>query len=547
MASKDTVFCNHDGVIDDEMTDTLDDTGNTEGARESDDAHEPLEPETCDVKKKRKAPKMSKGKKEAAACLQCLENKRTQRMVVINSFGAMQDTMIVWHWNRCKSEDRLSGLPNDIIISILSRLTLKEAVRTSVLSGRWKNLWTCTTNLGFHYSDRRSLSLYIPFVGNREKAPLVKRIRFVAWVNQVLALHQGQNVDRFEISCELYGRIRKAIINEWVEFALRERVKRLKLDFTGKVSYNRGNYSLKKSMLRKNSLDSLTFLDLKNVDVTGKSISYILVNCPFLEGLCVEKSYTLVDLIVPGPLPQLKALEIKNCARLNYLKICAINVKSFAYHGSFIPVIFEKVPHLVDASYGGCYASFVLANMRQKFSSYVTCLKLLVLKISGFHHTYWNDQVLPEFPVLENLRKLDLRLCNIEVGSIINCCASLLRCPMLERLSLKVSTFSFGSDSRPERKEKYLNSYLRVLELADFEGKAEEAKIALFMVGSLPSLQQVIIRLPNFDGACLEYFERIEKSVSKSAKQLLKIMPATAELIMSAYPHKELPALEVVW
>lgn len=522
MASKGTVFCNNDGVIDDEMTDTLDDTGNTEGARESDEAHEPLEAETCDVRKKRKAPKISKGK------------------------GKLLHAPS-WHWKRCKSADRLSGLPNDIIISILSRLTLKEAVRTSVLSGRWKNLWTYTTNLGFHYSDRRRLPVYIPFVGNREKAPLVERIQFVAWVNQVLALHQGQNVDRFEISCELYGRIRKAIINEWVEFALRKRVKRLTLDFTGKVPYSRGYFSLRKSMLRKNILDSLTFLDLKNVDVTGKSISYILVNCPFLEGLCVEKSSTLVDLRVPGPLPRLKALEIKTCAWLNYLEICAINVKSFAYHGSVIPVIFEKVPHPVDASCGGCYASFVLGNMRQKFPSYVTCLKALELKINGLHHMYWNDQMLPEFPVFENLRKLDLCLWNIEVGSIINCCASLLRCPMLERLSLKVSTFRFGSDTSLERKEKYLNSHLKVLELGDFEGKAEEAKIALFMVGSLPSLRRVIIRLPNFDGTCLMYFERVKKSVTKSAKQLLKVMPPTAELIVSTFPDKELPAIEFVW
>ncbi|KAK9684478.1 hypothetical protein RND81_10G212500 [Saponaria officinalis] len=49
----------------------------------------------------------------------------------------------------CKEDDRLSSLPSDIIIIILSFLPLKSAVSTSILSRSWRYLWTHITALRF--------------------------------------------------------------------------------------------------------------------------------------------------------------------------------------------------------------------------------------------------------------------------------------------------------------------------------------------------------------------------------------------------------------
>ncbi|KAF7091630.1 hypothetical protein CFC21_094187 [Triticum aestivum] len=44
---------------------------------------------------------------------------------------------------RRKPRLRISSLPNDILSSITSKLSLKEAARTSILSSQWRRVWLC--------------------------------------------------------------------------------------------------------------------------------------------------------------------------------------------------------------------------------------------------------------------------------------------------------------------------------------------------------------------------------------------------------------------
>ncbi|KAM0000625.1 putative F-box domain-containing protein [Helianthus debilis subsp. tardiflorus] len=54
-------------------------------------------------------------------------------------------------------DDRLSALSDDLILKILSFVGLKDAVRTSVLSHRWRHLWTSITHLSFSSQDFSSM------------------------------------------------------------------------------------------------------------------------------------------------------------------------------------------------------------------------------------------------------------------------------------------------------------------------------------------------------------------------------------------------------
>lgn len=206
----------------------------------------------------------------------------------------------------------------------------------------------------------------------------------MAWVRKVLSLHQGLAVDEFEVSCNLAGRIRKRLIDEWLEFAMRKRVKRFKLDFGVILPSEWPNcplvksldksYSLTQSLLCKYNLDNLTVLSLKKVVVTGKVLQYILFKCHHLEVLRVEGLCSLAKLKIPGPLPQLKCVAIKDCVEMKYLDICAINIESFTYHGPNIPITFKKVPCLVEASVGGILCCKHWAVLKLHFSLGITCV-----------------------------------------------------------------------------------------------------------------------------------------------------------------------------
>ncbi|KAM1343681.1 hypothetical protein PS2_007778 [Malus domestica] len=73
--------------------------------------------------------------------------------------------------NACNG-DRISSLPNEILCRILSLLPTKEAVKTSVLSPRWRYVWTPIPTLDLcDKSSQRALNSVSPgfteFVGRR--------------------------------------------------------------------------------------------------------------------------------------------------------------------------------------------------------------------------------------------------------------------------------------------------------------------------------------------------------------------------------------------
>ncbi|KAL5054435.1 hypothetical protein RYX36_035117 [Vicia faba] len=65
-----------------------------------------------------------------------------------------------------ENEDRLSDLPDCIIIHILSFLNTKHVVQTCILSTRWKHLWKSIPTLILHSSRFNTLKKFDTFVSN---------------------------------------------------------------------------------------------------------------------------------------------------------------------------------------------------------------------------------------------------------------------------------------------------------------------------------------------------------------------------------------------
>lgn len=54
-----------------------------------------------------------------------------------------------WNKNHLQDDARVSELPDETLVSIFCHLPMQGAMRTSVLSGWWKNLWTMVPKLVF--------------------------------------------------------------------------------------------------------------------------------------------------------------------------------------------------------------------------------------------------------------------------------------------------------------------------------------------------------------------------------------------------------------
>ncbi|CAL8155531.1 unnamed protein product [Prunus armeniaca] len=84
------------------------------------------------------------------------------------------------------TEDRISGLPNEILCHILSFLETDVVVKTSFLSHRWKNVWTKAPTITLWDFDYRN-SFY--------------RDRFGEFVDHVLLSHGSSDIHTFQLHC----------------------------------------------------------------------------------------------------------------------------------------------------------------------------------------------------------------------------------------------------------------------------------------------------------------------------------------------------------
>lgn len=251
--------------------------------------------------------------------------------------------------------DRISELPEDILLTVLFQLEMKEAAKTSILSKRWRYIWTYWTDLDF------DIIKIIPD-GIYRGPKLIEEMKYVNWVNQVIRLHRGQSINKFRVHFGFFkGHMRH--IDTWVKFALTKKVKNLEL----KLDPGWKAYTLKPSLFE-SGISFLTSLRLVDVDVSGELLEFVLSECRNLEQLFVEYSDALVSLKVASF--KLKQLAIRDCVSLEKLEIDAVNLSHLDYYGD--PMIeFKSLPlSLAEVAFDGdcCLATIPICQQIAGFA-----------------------------------------------------------------------------------------------------------------------------------------------------------------------------------
>ncbi|KAM7480148.1 hypothetical protein LguiA_028361 [Lonicera macranthoides] len=434
--------------------------------------------------------------------------------------------------------DRISGLPDDILIAILSHLTMKEAASTTVLSHRWDDLWMHTTGC-LDFDDSRTLTfwtlkLYIESRFRKpdpvEEGPLVEadRVLFVGWVNRILKSHKGATIDGFRVHFDLDSSFRSDI-DSWINFALQKRARRLELDLDRLFKPWEGIYPFpEKSVIGHPTINSLTHLKLNYVNVTRELLEYILSNCPFLEFLCVRCSRSPVGAKVDAASPKLHYLEI-SCLNVECLEISsAINLRTLKFFGPEASLCFKNAPNLIDVSFGGSYCKDIAQKLHGHSFSQIEKLKL--------NMSCYIFETYDRFPILKNLKQLELVVKGWDPHGVLHYATLLEKCPMLYRLWVQFNWLEDPKEIEIQERECRLEC-LKFIEMSAFRGSRTDLELATFLIKNSPCLEKIIIDTrdpPSYSGTLWEPLQKDSLAAQESATQLLstKLSPGVEYLIL---------------
>ncbi|XP_071679065.1 F-box protein At4g22280-like [Lolium perenne] len=157
------------------------------------------------------------------------------------------------------TSDRISSLPDEILLHIMSFMTAREAVQTCVLSTRWRYIWLCLRCLNTEICQFTSKKIFVRFMDNillrRGFVPL-DSFSLIGWRDDVSLNHPRTNL--------------------WVCHAIRSNVRVLQI-----FEYH-GLFDLDHSFFISSHLK---ILNLRCVSTTALFIEKLFSGCPVLEEL----------------------------------------------------------------------------------------------------------------------------------------------------------------------------------------------------------------------------------------------------------------------
>ncbi|KAL4279736.1 hypothetical protein GQ457_03G037210 [Hibiscus cannabinus] len=214
------------------------------------------------------------------------------------------------------NEDLISTLPDSLLQEILCFLAIEDAIRTSLLSRRWRSLWTQMPTLSF----------------TREYFA-VKHAKRADFVNETLRRFTGPKITNFLINFKFHDSM-NASLEEWVLFATTHRVENLSLIFDGGFLYapfaESKPFSLPQFLYLSWSLKDLILRQcvvLPTRQVSWPRLTVLSINYSRLTSEAIEN-------VLSGS-PNLQKLKLHNCGGVN--RICSMSLETLEVDAIYEP------------------------------------------------------------------------------------------------------------------------------------------------------------------------------------------------------------------
>ncbi|KAM0059689.1 putative leucine-rich repeat domain superfamily, F-box-like domain superfamily [Helianthus debilis subsp. tardiflorus] len=367
-----------------------------------------------------------------------------------------------------EDDDRLSSLQDELIHKILSFIGIKHAIQTSVLSSRWRFIWTSMPYLNFSKDDFYELPNFSEFVtrvlsgrNNQTEVSSVKLSNFRGKdsdviAEQIMKYAFSHNIQQLDVACLPQNNV------EFPPFLFSSRsLKHLSLTKENFSAYERrycSSYVFKATSTWE--LPVLTTLYLDGVtlccdDNTDKCIDFFS-KCANLKNLTLKSCYTEGFKGLSICLPLLSNLTVEDVyGSVNVYNIVAPELKNLNMSGVFTqdhPYLISA-PALVSLLYKGFYD---LSLSTDDFPS---------LEKADICVSYPRDahQALRLLQQLHNVKSLTL---NLEIVELLNKSVDLMSyqpSPFVNLKSLKIHPVRELSEVREHTRGKMyaeVKSYL---------------------------------------------------------------------------------------
>ncbi|KMS97958.1 hypothetical protein BVRB_4g097040 [Beta vulgaris subsp. vulgaris] len=388
--------------------------------------------------------------------------------------------------------DLISGLPDDVLIFMLSLVDIKTAGRSSLLSKRWRHVWTHLMDLDFDNPETTAIAMTLKYTSYA----LPEMDNYVKCVNQVINANGAPYLNSFRIHFPL-SIFYAAVINNWLKFSFSKEVRNLEINLEGGCSriHFSNIFSTNPAMIVNTTLESL---HLSSVSIDGPLLEWVVSNCVNLQRLSLHSCKTRSDIpskhqkLVVSSL-KLKYLEIFWCFRplnIQALHIFAPNLTSFVFFESIIDVEYRNVTSLVDAAFGGPHCRHIFRNLGilSGFSSQLEKLSIEWCQVRSASSG---------FPTFANVKQLEIFYSQTDYNSF-SLTSLIEACPLLHTFKLKLCLHRSWIESPnlppKDAQVKAIRSHqhLKTVEYVGYGGCAFASELALFLTWHVPVVNKFI-------------------------------------------------------
>uniref|UniRef100_A0A2P2IJN0 F-box domain-containing protein n=1 Tax=Rhizophora mucronata TaxID=61149 RepID=A0A2P2IJN0_RHIMU len=224
------------------------------------------------------------------------------------------------------SSTSLNDLPDDVVIHILSFLPTKSAIQSSLISRKWRNLWTQLSCLNFPYSFTATAAA--------SAGTFVTPRSFSDFISQTLLQRhpKSPSLHSFDLEFDFRDRISSSHVDSWLRYAIHHRVQEIKLDFFMSTEFQAGNfpenelvYKFHLSLLRNGRVKLLRLIKCDIIfPYDMASMRLKTLGSVFLDQVCLSDQ--MVSDLISGCV-NLECLSLEHCYGMKDVKICSLKLK----------------------------------------------------------------------------------------------------------------------------------------------------------------------------------------------------------------------------